>query len=242
MRTLADVLRRTALLQPKARTTKQRDRLAEKASAITRRYAEALSKATSAEQHAAIDEAHRQCSRRIEHHRHSFFGPAPAQRISRSQADQVMAHFYDVRDEMWRKRLKGQQRVPDSRRRVLRFLLDQAVKFGVVDVAVRTIADNAGCCMRTVRNCLNWLRAAKLLGWRRRIRWATNALGVAEPRQLPNGYMLAPAGLAAIGLELLDKLRNLGSGTAGKKCSVAKTPPEFPSQANAPGLRPHGAG
>jgi hypothetical protein len=227
---LGEILRQTAQLQPKTKSTKSRDRLTEKARTIAVRYGEALSKATTEEQRAAIEAAHAKCSPRIAHHRRSFFGPAPAQRMGYGQADEIMAAFYRVRDELWQKRLKGQQRLPDTRRRVLKYLLEQAVRYGVVDPALATIARHAGCCVRTVRNCLNWLRGAKLLDWRRRIRWATNALGVPEPRQQPNGYVLAPSGLVAIGIELLDRLMG------GKKYRVASPTPNSDPQTNNSGL------
>jgi len=141
-----------------------------------------------------------------------------------------------LRDFLWRNRGKGEQRIPDSRRRVLKYLLDVAVKAGQVFPSHSTIAKHAGCCERTVRNCLAWLRENGYLTWQRRLEWAPNELGQRMPRQFSNAYTIALQGLAKIGAAVL----NLGCN--GKKYRVANNPSILLQQLQAFVAQRNGAG
>lgn len=62
---------------------------------------------------------------------------------------------------------------------------------GRCDPGHDTLADDAGCCARTVRRGLDALRALGLVMWQRRIvraGWRTS--------QTSNAYLLVPAGVA----------------------------------------------
>jgi hypothetical protein len=102
--------------------------------------------------------------------------------------------------------------------RLIKYLLDVAVKAGQVFPSHATIAKHAGCCERTVRNCLAWLRENGFLTWQRRLEWAHNELGQRMPRQISNAYTIALDGLAKIGAAVLNL------GTTGKRFRVAQNP------------------
>jgi hypothetical protein len=90
-------------------------------------------------------------------------------------------------------RLPGEACLHLGAERLLRSctLLDVAVKAGQVFPSHATIAKHAGCCERTVRNCLAWLRENGFLTWRRRLEWSPNEHGLRVPRQISNAYTVA---------------------------------------------------
>lgn len=199
---------------------KRRDRYSEHASRLARRLDELLTKTTTNAARAALETAYgrEMATRAIKHHGRSSFAPPPRNELDEAGARCVMKAFYTVRDRLWRKRLKGQQRIPDTRRRVLKYLLNVAVKAGHVFPSHATIARHAGCCERTVRNALAWLRENDFLSWQRRLEWVLNALAQRVPRQTSNAYTLVPRGLEAAALA------SLNSETNGKKFRVAENP------------------
>jgi Helix-turn-helix domain len=172
----------------------------------------------------------------VQHHGRSDFSAPPRHQLDEAAARQVMKAFYALRDFLWRNRGKGEQRIPDSRRRVLKYLLDVAVKAGQVFPSQATIAKHAGCCERTVRNALAWLRENGFLTWQRRLEWAPNELGQRMPRQVSNAYTIALEGLAKIGAAVL----NLGSN--GKKFRVAQNSSPFLKQQQEFVAQKNGAG
>ena len=125
---------------------------------------------------------------------------------------------------------------PPKPARVLKYLVDVAVRAGQVFPSHETIAKHAGCCERTARNCLAWLRENGFLTWQRRLEWAPNELGQRMPRQISNAYTIALDGLAKIGAAVLYL------GCNGKKYRVAENPSALLQQLQASVAQTSGAG
>lgn len=221
-RSLADVLNSTADAQ---RGLRRRDRLGERARRLASRYDDLLSRARTDREREAIQRAYEHAAgeRSVMHRGGSAFSEPPVHTFGKDGARQMISAFYEYRDLLYRNRRRGERELPDTYRRVLRFLLGIAVQHGRVFPSQAAIGRAVKRSERTVRTALAWLRAHGFLDWQRRLVWRENTLGQREPRQTSNAYRLALSDLANLGSALFKRL---GVGTTtGNECRVASNPP-----------------
>lgn len=121
-------------------------------------------------------------------HKASLFGPGPRRRLDRDQR----ARFKFLLDAHARA-----NRLPVKQEKVGRALVKRLAVDGRCDPSHATLADDAGCCTRTVQRATERMRDLGLLAWQCRI--VRNGWAV---RQTSNAYVLAltenPAEIRAI--------------------------------------------